>query len=96
MRRMGHTEEALVPFNFSLRNTLKSLLYVFPYVLLQATSPQTGGQQTGGSLKAMKDKSSQAEKEANEASALKTAGPEGEITAGLWKKLSASYVIRLY
>ncbi|KAH9782082.1 hypothetical protein KPL71_008736 [Citrus sinensis] len=50
----------------------------------RATSPQTGGQQTGGSLKAMKDKSSQAEKEANEASALKTAGSEGEITAGLF------------
>ncbi|KAH9725943.1 Dynamin-2A [Citrus sinensis] len=54
-----------------------------------ATSPQTGGQQTGGSLKAMKDKSSQAEKEANEASALKTAGPEGEITAGFLLKKSA-------
>ncbi|GAY67231.1 hypothetical protein CUMW_254930, partial [Citrus unshiu] len=54
-----------------------------------ATSPQTGGQQTGGSLKAMKDKSSQAEKEANEASALKTAGPEGEITAGCLLKENA-------
>ncbi|KAL9437572.1 hypothetical protein AB3S75_023441 [Citrus x aurantiifolia] len=54
-----------------------------------ATSPQTGGQQTGGSLKAMKDKSSQAEKEANEASALKTAGPEGEITAGFLLEKSA-------
>lgn len=31
----------------------------------------------------MKDKAGQAEKEANESSALKTAGPEGEITAGL-------------
>ncbi|KAH9782061.1 Dynamin-2A [Citrus sinensis] len=60
----------------------------FPDVI-GATSPQTGGQQTGGSLKAMKDKSSQAEKEANEASALKTAGPEGEITAGFLLKKSA-------
>lgn len=31
----------------------------------------------------MKEKSGQSEKEANESSALKTAGPEGEITAGL-------------
>lgn len=30
-----------------------------------------------------KDKSSQAEKEGQEGSGLKTAGPEGEITAGL-------------
>ncbi|KAK9205287.1 hypothetical protein WN943_015554 [Citrus x changshan-huyou] len=37
----------------------------------------------------MKDKSSQAEKEANEASALKTAGPEGEITAGFLLEKSA-------
>lgn len=58
-------------------------------ILNRATSPQTGGQQTGGSLKSMKDKSSQAEKEANEASALKTAGPEGEITAGFLLKKSA-------
>ena len=49
----------------------------------QATSPQTGIQQTGGSLKSMKDKPDKAEKEAPEASGLKTAGPEGEITAGL-------------
>lgn len=83
MRTMGHIDEAHLPFSFSLINTFKSLLYVLPYILPQATSPQTGGQQTGGSLKSMKDKSSQAEKEANEASALKTAGPEGEITAGL-------------
>ncbi|KAH9782252.1 Dynamin-2A [Citrus sinensis] len=58
-------------------------------IMNRATSPQTGGQQTGGSLKAMKDKSSQAEKEANEASALKTAGPEGEITAGFLLEKSA-------
>jgi dynamin GTPase len=31
----------------------------------------------------MKEKSGQAEKEAQESSGLKTAGPEGEITAGL-------------
>lgn len=42
------------------------------------------GQQTGGSLKSMKEKSGQAEKEAQENSGLKTAGPEGEITAGLY------------
>jgi hypothetical protein len=50
----------------------------------QATSPQTGGQQTGGSLKSMKEKPGQAEKEVQEGSGLKTAGSEGEITAGLF------------
>uniref|UniRef100_A0A2N9ENQ6 dynamin GTPase n=2 Tax=Fagus sylvatica TaxID=28930 RepID=A0A2N9ENQ6_FAGSY len=54
-----------------------------------ATSPQTGGPQTGGSLKSMKEKSGQAEKEAQESSGLKTAGPEGEITAGFILKKSA-------
>lgn len=47
-------------------------------ILFQATSPQTGG-----NLKSMKEKSNQSEKEVQEASGLKTAGPEGEITAGL-------------
>ncbi|OVA10201.1 Dynamin central domain [Macleaya cordata] len=58
-------------------------------ILNRATSPQTGGQQTGGSLKSMKDKSSQPEKDAQEGSALKTAGPGGEITAGFLLKKSA-------
>lgn len=54
---------------------------------LQATSPQTGGQQqTGGPLKSLKDKSGQPEKDAQEVPALKTAGPDGEITAGLCRK----------
>ncbi|RVW44331.1 hypothetical protein CK203_071026 [Vitis vinifera] len=35
-------------------------------ILNRATSPQTGGQQTGGSLKTMKDKSSQQDKEGQE------------------------------
>ncbi|GMY07945.1 dynamin-2A-like [Fagus crenata] len=58
-------------------------------LLNRATSPQTGGPQTGGSLKSMKEKSGQAEKEAQESSGLKTAGPEGEITAGFILKKSA-------
>lgn len=58
-------------------------------VLNRATSPQTGGQQTGGSLKSLKDKSDKAEKDAPESSGLKTAGPEGEITAGFLLKKSA-------
>ncbi|KAH7568404.1 hypothetical protein JRO89_XS07G0293900 [Xanthoceras sorbifolium] len=58
-------------------------------ILNRATSPQTGGQQSVGSLKSMKDKSSQGEKEAQEISALKTAGTEGEITAGFILKKSA-------
>lgn len=37
----------------------------------------------------MKDKSDKAEKEAPEASGLKTAGPEGEITAGSQRKNNA-------
>ncbi|KAK7313951.1 hypothetical protein VNO77_39158 [Canavalia gladiata] len=61
-------------------------------ILNRATSPQTGG-----SMKSMKeekkekdkDKSSQAEKEGQEGSGLKTAGPEGEITAGFLLKKSA-------
>ncbi|KAG7981681.1 hypothetical protein I3843_04G008600 [Carya illinoinensis] len=57
--------------------------------LNRATSPQTGGQQAGGSLKSMKDKSGQAEKDVQENSGLKTAGPEGEITAGFMLKKSA-------
>ncbi|EXC32471.1 hypothetical protein L484_012638 [Morus notabilis] len=58
-------------------------------ILNRATSPQTGGQQTGGSLKSLKDKSDKAEKDAPETSGLKTAGPEGEITAGFLLKKSA-------
>uniref|UniRef100_A0A2P2MEF8 dynamin GTPase n=1 Tax=Rhizophora mucronata TaxID=61149 RepID=A0A2P2MEF8_RHIMU len=57
--------------------------------LNRATSPQTGSQQIGGSLKSMKEKSNQAEKEGQEGSGLKTAGPEGEITAGFLLKKSA-------
>ncbi|OVA11619.1 Dynamin central domain [Macleaya cordata] len=57
-------------------------------ILNRATSPQTGGPPTGGSLKSMKDKSSQPEKDAQEGSALKTAGPDGEITAGFLLKKS--------
>ncbi|CAI0556016.1 unnamed protein product [Linum tenue] len=47
-------------------------------ILNRATSPQTDGQ--GGSLKSLKDKSSQSEKEGE--GSLKVAGAEGEITAG--------------
>uniref|UniRef100_A0A803PRZ0 dynamin GTPase n=1 Tax=Cannabis sativa TaxID=3483 RepID=A0A803PRZ0_CANSA len=58
-------------------------------ILNRATSPQTGGPQAGGSLKTLKDKSDKSEKDAPEASGLKTAGPEGEITAGFLLKKSA-------
>lgn len=53
-------------------------------ILNRATSPQTGG-----SLKSMREKSNQADKEVQEASSLKTAGPEGELTAGFLSKKSA-------
>ncbi|WCJ35009.1 dynamin-like protein 6 [Euphorbia peplus] len=51
--------------------------------LNRATSPQTGG-----SLKSMKDKPNQGEKEGQEATGLKSAGPDGEITAGFLSKKS--------
>ncbi|XP_022724496.1 dynamin-2A-like [Durio zibethinus] len=58
-------------------------------ILNRAPSPQTGGQQSEGSLKSMKDKPSKQEKDLQEGSALKTAGPGGEITAGFLLKKSA-------
>ncbi|KAI3984592.1 hypothetical protein MKX01_040469 [Papaver californicum] len=53
-------------------------------ILNRAASPQTGG-----TLKSVKDKSGAPEKDAQESSALKTAGPGGEITAGYLLKKSA-------
>ncbi|XWS24690.1 hypothetical protein CRYUN_Cryun27aG0005000 [Craigia yunnanensis] len=58
-------------------------------ILNRATSPLPSGQQTGGSLKTMKEKSGQADKEVQEGSALKTAGADREITAGFLLKKSA-------
>ncbi|KAL9241872.1 hypothetical protein vseg_015932 [Gypsophila vaccaria] len=64
-------------------------------LLNRATSPQTGSQQSSGSLKSMKDKPGQSDKEKDkekdgqEGSSLKTAGSEGEITAGFLLKKSA-------
>ncbi|KAJ6433734.1 hypothetical protein OIU84_017437 [Salix udensis] len=48
----------------------------------QATLNRATGPQTGGSLKSMKEKSNLVE-DVQEGPSLKTAGPEGEITAGL-------------
>ncbi|CAI0555916.1 unnamed protein product [Linum tenue] len=59
-------------------------------ILNRATSPQTDGQ--GGSLKSLKDKSSQPEKEGE--GSLKVAGAEGEITAGLYSLLSAGFLLK--
>ncbi|GMH25665.1 hypothetical protein Nepgr_027508 [Nepenthes gracilis] len=53
----------------------------------RATSPQIDSQQSGSSLKSMKEKSS--DKEGQEGSGLKTAGADGEITAGFLLKKSA-------
>ncbi|KAM1381514.1 hypothetical protein PS2_033673 [Malus domestica] len=60
-------------------------------IMNRATSPQTGGEQAGGSMKSMKDKDKSGKdgKEVQEATGLKTAGPEGEITAGFLYKKSA-------
>ncbi|KAF3584031.1 hypothetical protein F2Q69_00026254 [Brassica cretica] len=53
-------------------------------LLSRAASPQPDG-----SMKSMKDKPSPQDKETPEVSGLKTAGPEGEITAGYLMKKSA-------
>ncbi|XP_051139638.1 dynamin-2A-like [Andrographis paniculata] len=69
-------------------------------MLNRASSPQTGSQPSGWSLKSLrenksnqqdtdKDKDKDKDKEAQEGSSLKTAGPEGEITAGFLLKRSA-------
>ncbi|CAL0328718.1 unnamed protein product [Lupinus luteus] len=61
-------------------------------LLNRATSPQTGGSMKStkeDKKEKEKDKSGQAEKEGQEGPALKTAGPEGEITAGFLLKKSA-------
>ncbi|XP_042417888.1 dynamin-2A-like [Zingiber officinale] len=57
-------------------------------ILNKASSPQPGTQQTGGSLKSMKDKTNQSDKDAKESSSLQIAGPSGEITAGWLLKKS--------
>ncbi|KFK43316.1 hypothetical protein AALP_AA1G108600 [Arabis alpina] len=56
-------------------------------LLSRATSPQPDGPIAGGSMKSMKDKPTPQDKEP-EVSGLKTAGPEGEITAGYLMKKS--------
>ncbi|KAG2262179.1 hypothetical protein Bca4012_013165 [Brassica carinata] len=64
-------------------------------LLNRASSPQPEGSSTGGSLKSLKDKflpqdkDKDKDKETPEVSGLKTAGPEGEITAGYLMKKSA-------
>ncbi|XP_020090518.1 dynamin-2A-like [Ananas comosus] len=58
-------------------------------ILNRATSPQPGSEQAGGSLKSMKEKSGQQDKDAKEGSNLQVAGPAGEITAGFLLKKSA-------
>ncbi|CAN1243510.1 DRP2B [Linum perenne] len=63
-------------------------------ILNRATSPQTGGQQSGGSLKSLKDKFGQPDKEPQEGSILKTAGPGGEITAGVYLNLYAGFLMK--
>ncbi|XP_055816404.1 dynamin-2A [Solanum dulcamara] len=57
-------------------------------MLNRATSSQTGGEQTSGSSKSGKDKSAQQDKDSQEGPVLKTAGPDGEITAGFLLKKS--------
>lgn len=54
---------------------------VFFLLLFQSTSPQPGGE-SGASLKSLKEKPSQDEKDVKEGPVLKTLGANGEITAG--------------
>ncbi|KVH93517.1 Dynamin [Cynara cardunculus var. scolymus] len=56
-------------------------------LLNRASSPQTGRKESGWTLKLMKD--TKQGKDVQEGPALKTAGPEGEITAGFLLKKSA-------
>ncbi|KAF8729513.1 hypothetical protein HU200_017452 [Digitaria exilis] len=55
----------------------------------RASSPQTGSDEAGGSMKSMKDKSNQQDKDTKEGPNLQVAGPGGEITAGYLLKKSA-------
>ncbi|GJN22217.1 hypothetical protein PR202_gb09765 [Eleusine coracana subsp. coracana] len=55
----------------------------------RASSPQTGSDEAGGSLKSAKDKSNQQDKDTKEGPNLQVAGPGGEITAGYLLKKSA-------
>ncbi|XXG66081.1 hypothetical protein AAC387_Pa05g3630 [Persea americana] len=55
-------------------------------ILNRATSPQPGTQQSGGTLKSMKDKSNQSEKDTKEGSTLQIAG---DLAAGYLLKKSA-------
>ncbi|CAN8241132.1 unnamed protein product [Cochlearia groenlandica] len=63
-------------------------------LLNRASSPQPDGSSTGGSLKSLRDKfipqdkDKEKEKETPAVSGLKTAGPDGEITAGYLMKKS--------
>ncbi|CAN4110770.1 unnamed protein product [Withania somnifera] len=57
-------------------------------MLNRATNSQTGGEQSSGNSKSVKDKSAQQDKDSQEGPVLKTAGPDGEITAGFLLKKS--------
>ncbi|KAJ6794979.1 dynamin-2A-like [Iris pallida] len=58
-------------------------------ILNRTTSLQTGTQESGASLKSMKEKSSQPDKDSKGGSSLQIAGPSGEITAGFLEKRSS-------
>lgn len=87
--KKGHEAEQAVSNRVSNLNQKKGadsrfcFSFSLVYLLYQASSPQTNSQQAGGSLKSMKEKPSKEEKEEKEGSGLKTAGAEGEITAGM-------------
>ncbi|CAN4108201.1 unnamed protein product [Withania somnifera] len=57
-------------------------------ILNRATSSQTGGEQSSGNSKSGKDKAAPQDKDSQGGPVLKTAGPDGEITAGFLLKKS--------
>ncbi|XP_074275067.1 dynamin-2A-like [Silene latifolia] len=77
------------------RSSSKKAVDAEQSILNRATSPQTSGQQSSGSLKSMKDKPGQSDKEkekdkdGQEGPSVKVAGPDGELTAGFLLKKSA-------
>jgi dynamin GTPase len=88
-----HLVDVLLLFFCDMEVHNETILFLLVH---QATSPQPDGpSSTGGSLKSLRDKlmpqdkDKDKEKETPEVSGLKTAGPEGEITAGYLMKKSA-------
>lgn len=89
-----HLVDVLLLFFCDMEVHNETILFLLVH---QATSPQPDGPTAGGSLKSMKDKPSPQDKETPEVSGLKTAGPEGEITAGCYSNIHLpSYCLKSF